>query len=82
MRIEKDIEISVGEKVKNALAAASRKDGLKRTQRWLAGQIGIGEVELCNKIANLRNKTFTPEELKKINSIHSYPKKNNLFQLF
>lgn len=59
----------LGDKIKTALADASKSDGLKRTQRWLAARIGMGEVELSNKMANVKEKTFTNEELKKINNV-------------
>ena len=36
----------IGAQIKNKLTALSNTDGLKRTQRWLASQAGLGEVEL------------------------------------
>lgn len=64
-----EVTLSIGEQIKNALVAASRDDGLKRTQRWLANRINMGEVEMSNKIANTNDKTFTKEDLEKINAV-------------
>ncbi len=54
----------VGDLIRDKLKAMSNADGLKRTQRWLSGQVNIGEVELSNKINNGK---FTKEDLEKIN---------------
>jgi hypothetical protein len=61
--------ISLGSQIKDKLAELSNSDGLKRTQRWLAMQIGIGEVELSNKISQVSKATFTQKEIEDINSI-------------
>lgn len=58
--------MDLGQQIKLALNRLSNSDGLKRTQRWLAMQMGIGEVLLSNKI---RNNDFTKEELDNINLI-------------
>lgn len=54
------------QQIKSKMAALSSIDGLKRTQRWLAGQTGIGEVEFSNKI---NNNKFTQQDLDKINAV-------------
>lgn len=56
----------IGAQIKNKLTALSNTDGLKRTQRWLASQAGLGEVELSNKLAK---NDFTKEELENINKV-------------
>ena len=67
MKKENDTEISIGQKIKNALEAASSEDGLKRTQRWLSSQTGIAEVALSNKIAG--HDKFKEGEVEKINEV-------------
>lgn len=62
-----DTEISIGQKIRNALISASEGDGLKRTQRWLSIQANISEVALSNKIAGIDK--FEPEELQRISKI-------------
>ncbi len=58
--------LSLGSQIKEKLSKLSKTDGLKRTQRWLAGQTGLGEVELSNKING--NADFTQPELDEINN--------------
>jgi hypothetical protein len=61
-----DVEITLGQQIKNALEVASA-DGLKRTQRWLSTQTGIAEVALSNKLAGYDG--FKENELFKINEV-------------
>lgn len=56
----------IGKQIKDKLTELSNTDGLKRTQRWLASQIGFGEVELSNKLAK---HNFTQAELDLINDV-------------
>jgi len=65
-----EIEVlSLGTQIKDKLTELSNSDGLKRTQRWLAGQTNIGEVELSNKLNKVNGNEFNQVELDKINSV-------------
>ena len=67
MENTQEVEISLGQQIKNALESASAADGLKRTQRWLSTQTNISEVALSNKLAGYDE--FKPTELLKINEV-------------
>lgn len=70
MQNTQEIEVlSLGSQIKDKLTELSNSDGLKRTQRWLASQINIGEVELSNKINSVNKSVFTNTELDNINKI-------------
>lgn len=60
--------ITMKDKIRARLTALTNTDGLKRTQRWLANSIKMGEVELSNKI---NNDTLTQDDLDKINHVLS-----------
>jgi hypothetical protein len=63
-----DVEtLSLGYQIKDKLSKLSKTDGLKRTQRWLATQAKLGEVELSNKMNG--NTDFTQDELNEINRV-------------
>jgi len=64
--VEKPIELNV--QIKAKLLELTNTDGLKRTQRWLAAQTGIGEVDLSTKMGK---NSFTQDDLNKINAVLS-----------
>lgn len=57
--------VTIGQQIKQRLVELTRTDGLKRTQRWLASRVGLGEVALSNKISG--NEKFLDDEIKEIN---------------
>lgn len=62
----KEMATPISLRIKGAMMELQNKDGLKRTQRWLARLINMGEVELSNKLSD---NSFTKEEIEKINEI-------------
>jgi hypothetical protein len=63
------VGVSLADQIKEKFSELAKKDGLKRTQRWLAGQINMGEVELSNKINNAAGAVFKQHELDEINRV-------------
>lgn len=63
-----DVPQKLNVHIKAALLALTNTDGLKRTQRWLSAQTGIGEVDLSTKMVK---NTFTQDDLDKINIVLS-----------
>lgn len=68
--MEQEMEVmNLGSLIKDRLTELSNSDGLKRTQRWLSIQSGIGEVDLSNKINQVNKATFTQSEIENINKV-------------
>jgi hypothetical protein len=61
------IRIRLGILIKNQLTLAGAKDGLRRTQRWLAEQIEMSYPSLSNKLSGVES--FSEEDLQKIEKI-------------
>lgn len=69
MNGEKKIEVPINQKIKSALEFLRRKDGLRRTQRWLSNKINMSEAIFSNKMNDDSSDKFSPEEIKKIEEV-------------